>query len=213
MTINLQKSRLARGVLWVIALCGGWIGGKFAVEAFHQNQQETAVREAKGAIDKIREDAVKKHPELLESEAMRQEALELSRKTLEGKADMSDRRRAAAQQFFGAYFLNARSRPEFCREQGIDISPFVSAYKNEHAKEVARAWQFAQVQTGEDQYYELVKSVLVGFVAKDMRDIATAQGTTLKGACQLFVENSEQIAKALHMSVANPTLYAALMEP
>jgi hypothetical protein len=39
---------------------------------------------------------------------------------------------SASKFFFGAYFLNTRSRPHYCASLGVNIGSFVAAYKTKH---------------------------------------------------------------------------------
>ena len=119
-----QENRLGRklghAVIWVLAFGVSFV----AVKEYKQwSAERGAVEKANAHIDEIRTDAVKNRPP---SEAFRQEAVERSSKKLAAQSG-SKQTETAADMFWGFLLVNTRELPLFCKEAGVDISPFVKA--------------------------------------------------------------------------------------
>jgi hypothetical protein len=111
----------------------------------------------------------------------------------------------------GFYLVNTRERSLYCKEQGVDIQPFVTAFQQAHQPELAKAKsQLAKVGITEDQLYDLTRKQLREVIAQDMKDLATAGKSDVAGACQTVASNGETLAKELHISKSQPAVYQTL---
>jgi hypothetical protein len=174
-------------------------------------QEYSASQKASATVTDMMNDAAKKHPGSTVSQATINEAIERSKNTLTSEADATKRQRTAAEQFYGFYFINTRARPEFCLQQGVDISPFTKAFENEHVEQLARARAVAKLGTSEDDFYGMMREAIWKVLSQDMQDIATANATSLKGSCELISQQGPEVAAKLNIANVNPTLLRALM--
>jgi hypothetical protein len=182
---------------------------RVGMEKYHEH---AAAQHASEIVDQIQREGARKHPDETVSEAASQEGLERSRKLLGSEADAGKRRKIAAEQFYGFYFVNMRTRPEFCREQGVDISSFTSAFEREHLAQLTKARAvLANPDLSEDAYYRLVRAMLWKAGSQDMNDMATKSAVSLKGACELVAEHGNELAERLNIANVNPDLLKALM--
>jgi len=142
----------------------------------------------------------------------KQEAISQAGEIVKNSPNNKVRRDNAAVAFFGFYFVNTRSRVDFCNEQGTTIQLFSDAFKRNHVKEldVARSI-IAESHMNEEQIYSLTKVQLRSALDADMHDIATSGGTNAKGACELIVAKAELLADTLQLSKVQPAVYQALM--
>ena len=163
-------------------------------------------------FEQLKADAVGQHPDAPVSEAIRQESVESATKKLNVETDAQKRAQSAAAMFWGFLFVNTRERAEFCREQGVDIQPFVSAFEQAHANQIAKAKSIlARTATDEEKLYTEIEPLLRKAVVQDMNDIATAKKISLKSACQFISNNALALAGDMHISKVQPTVYNALM--
>ena len=153
--------------------------------------------EVKTQMDKLRADAVKRHPDMPQSDAMKEEAIRQGSAMLQ-KGNVETRALTAAGLFFGSYFMNTRARPEYCRKRGVDLAQFVAAYERAHGAELARAREIL-VRAGidPDSMAPKLQAEFVTVVEQDMKDFAAGAQVQPESACELFNQNSKIIAEAI----------------
>jgi hypothetical protein len=161
-------------------------------------------------LEKLRADAAAGRKEgMSESEALRATAADQAAQQL-ATQPVEDRKRTAANIFFGYYYLNTRLRAEYCRERGIDLTPFVSAFEAEHGAEHARARAiFAGSGANPEELVPLLQSQFRPVVEQDMKDVAASAQAPVEEACNLFNTNAQMLAKAIALP---PPIKQALME-
>ena len=175
---------------------------------WYARHRQPTPAEVKAEVDALRAEAAKRHPGLSQTDAMKQVAAEQAGKRL-NEADAHTRRRMAAQVFYGSYFLNTRFRPAYCRQQGVDISPFVAAFKEVHGDELIRADSvFAGAGQTPEAILPVVEAELTRMAAQDMADIGAARQATPDATCRLFNDNARAFAEAIALP---PQVKAALM--
>jgi hypothetical protein len=153
----------------------------------------------KAEIDALRAEAKRKYPGLAESEAMKRVADQHASEILR-TGDARTRARAAAEIFFGAYFMNTRARAGYCRRNGVDLTPFVTAYQQVHRADLDRASAIlADAGIDPESLPYKIQPISVPAVQQDMEDIARAQNLPMPHVCALFNEKAEALAKAIRV--------------
>jgi hypothetical protein len=111
---------------------------------------------------------------------------------------------AASNFFFGAYFLNTRSRAEYCASRGIKIDRFVSAYEqtNHDLFVSAEKYQIEDLRDHGYAYdiaklYKIMSPTLEKYVVQDMTDIAAKFKISEREVCQSFEQNAPQWAEGM----------------
>lgn len=207
---NVWAKRLLYVVSFVVAF--------FVVKALTQSwfekrsvQKVAAVSEK--AMADLREEAVRKNPDLSVSEALKQEAGKQMTATIEAQSgDRAKQANTAADQFWGFLLVNTRSRVDFCKELGVDISPFREAFESVHREEIARATAiYAQRGADKEKLYQILKAQLRKSTEQDMRDFAKGANTDLPGACRVVAQNGPDLANEIRFSKNLPAVHKALM--
>ena len=201
-----------KAIIALVVAAGVIVGVKYAM----LDQREAAApapppeAQLRAELDELRADAAASRKEgMSESEALRATAADQATQQLAGQAG-EDRERTAANIFFGYYFLNTRLRAEYCRERGIDLAPFVTAFEAEHAAEHARAKAiFAGVGANPEELVPVLQSQFRPVVEQDMKDVAASAQAPVEEACNLFNTNAQMLAKAIALP---PPIKQALME-
>lgn len=200
----------AKKIISVLVIVAVFIAVRFGIQAYNE---QGAMAAAEDKIDQIRQRAAQNHPDMQTSEAMRQEAVAMASEKLNAETDQRKRLTTAASNFMGFYLINTRERAKYCLENGVDISPFVSAFEQGHAAEYAKArTALAGAPVTEDKLYAMLQPQLRPLIVQDMTDIASQNNVSIKGACELIADNGAALADQMHISKAQPVVYMALME-
>ncbi len=206
-----MKSGFTKNSLGILAFIAAFLAVKYGMQAYREHQSVAKVEQS---LSQMQTEAAQKHPDAPASIALQQLATEQASKKIASETDAQKRASTAADMFWGFYFINVRERPEFCREQGTDIQPFVKAFEKGHTKELTQARTiYARSSADENKVYALLKTQFRKMIQQDMNDIAIANKITLKEACQLISENGESLAKEMHLSKVQPAVYQALSLP
>lgn len=148
-------------------------------------------------VDRLEAEARRAHPGMAPSDAMKEVALRQAREAM-AQGDAKTRAQKAAGIFFGAYVMNTRARPAWCRQRGVDLTPFANAYTNAHRDELARTQAiFAEAGLNPETFAAPLETQFVPMVEQDMRDFANGAGVPLDKACALFNEKATQIAQLI----------------
>jgi hypothetical protein len=153
----------------------------------------------KAEVDALKAEAKRKYPGMAESAAMKRVADQRASDILR-TGDKRTRARSAAEIFFGAYFMNTRARAGYCRRNGVDLTPFVTAYERAHRVELDRATAIL-ADAGIDPAslpYKL-QSISVPAAQQDMEDIARAENLPTQHVCALFNEKADEIVKSMQL--------------
>src|SRR5450432_703430 len=103
---------------------------------------------------------IEKPPELPPSAVAQQEATESMARKL-ARQTGAERAGTAADNFWGFYLINTRARLDYCAGKGVDIGPFVRAFEDYHAPEVAIAkdiYRASPERPPVDKLYEMIKA-------------------------------------------------------
>jgi hypothetical protein len=180
--------------------------------AFDAYREHAAMNEASNTLEQIKSDAAREHPELPASVAMQQEAVAMTSERLDNESDAEKKLTLAAGNFFGFYLINVRERADYCRNNGVDIAPFVSTFQMLHVVELERARDIiAGTDATEEKIYTVIQPQLGPLIEQDMHDIAKHYNLTIKEACELFVTKGDVIANNMQLSKIQPAVYQVLM--
>ena len=174
---------------------------------FAARHQPTSVDVA-ATVDTVRADAARQHPGLSETDAMKKVAAARAAGTMRSTAP-AQRARVAAEAAFGSHYMNTRVRQAHCRQLGVDLSRFASAYERIHAEEFAKA-QAIYVAQGRspEAFATLLGPAMQRMIEQDMRDIAQARRMTPEQTCAAFNDNADAYAGAIRLP---PEIRQALM--
>lgn len=199
---------MAKKVTSLIAFVIAFFAARYGMEAYDRHQ---AGGVAQDALERLKNDAVRNHPGVTVSLAMQQEGIEKGTAILASVKDDKARAQKAADMFWGYYFLNARARPEYCREQGVDIQRFVNAFEHVHTNEVREArLVYARSAGDENEMYSLLHAALQKAVVQDMSDVISTRNISASEACTLFSENADVVAQKLYESQSQSAVAQAL---
>lgn len=153
------------GIVLISAI--GLVAGILAYQALTPGPtRPPTAADVKTQIDALKAEAARAHPGMAQSDAMKEVAVRQARESL-GKGDALSRSRTAAGIFFGSYFMNTRARPEYCRQRGVDLQPFVTVYEEVHRAELTRARSiFAEAGMNPDSLAPALQSQFVGMVER-----------------------------------------------
>lgn len=182
----------------VLISAAGLVAGILLYEALKPSPlhaPDPAIVQAR--VDRLEAEARRAHPGMAPSEAMKEVALRQAREAM-AQGDAKTRAQKAAGIFFGAYVMNTRARPTWCRQRGVDLTPFANAYTSLHRDELARTQAiFAEAGLNPDTFIAPLEAQFVPMVEQNMRDVANGAGVPLDKACTLFNEKAQQIAQAM----------------
>ncbi|NOT89997.1 MAG: hypothetical protein HOP03_17730 [Lysobacter sp.] len=181
-----------------VVVVASLVGGILLYEALKpERMNEPTAAEIKTQMDKLRTEAAQKNPNLPQSDAIKEEATRQASAMLKD-SDGETRARTAAGLFFGSYFMNTRARPAYCRQRGVDLTPFVTAFDQTHRAELTRAREIlARAGIDPESMAPKLQAEFVSLVEQDMKDFATGAQVQPESACELFNQNSKIIAEAI----------------
>lgn len=177
------------------------------------NREHEAIEKAKASLSELKDNAVKKRPDVSVSEAVRLEAVEQASAKISGEPDKNKRLISAVGNFMGFYLVNTRERLNYCHENGVDISSFVHEFERVNESEYEKAKGIlAGTPYSEERLYVELQSQFRGLIAQDMKDMASAQGGSVEGACKFLEDNGREFAEKMHILKIQPVVYQTLME-
>ncbi|MFV2055064.1 MAG: hypothetical protein ACC707_01300 [Thiohalomonadales bacterium] len=175
-------------------------------------REYSAVASANAEIEAIREEVRINNPDEPEVLAVQQAAIVKVGENINSKGSKKERIQTAASSFMGYYLVNYRQRAEYCQEQGVDITPFINAFKEAHKREYAVAVKAISAKPSDlDKLFNILKPQLAKVIEQDMEFIASKNGVSLAGACQLISDNAAVLVTEVHISVMQPVVYNTLM--
>lgn len=159
-------------------------------------------------VDAVRAEAAQKHPGMSQTDAMKQVAAAKAASTMR-ETSPGQRSRVAAEAVFGSYFMNTRVRQAHCRQLGVEIAAFGSAYERIHAEELAKAKAiYAEQGRSPEEFAMLLGPAMQRMVEQGMRDIGLARSMSPEKTCSAFNENADVFARAIQLP---PAIREALM--
>ena len=155
---------------------------------------------------------LEKPPELPPSAVAQQEATESMARKL-ARQTGAERAGTAADNFWGFYLINTRARLDYCAGKGVDIGPFVRAFEDYHAPEVAIAkdiYRASPERPPVDKLYEMIKADMEATVAQDQTDMAAGLHVSQKEACAFLLKNTDAMLAEVNLKKMQPAIYSAL---
>jgi hypothetical protein len=212
-----MKKVMLVGVV-VVLLAVSFLYVKHRVTA--RKQEVAEMRKAKAAeaalqnIDQTlaRAGLSRERPEDRPSAVAQQEATDNMAKKLAAQSG-PERAGTAADNFWGFYLLNTRSRLDYCAAKGVDIGPFVRAFADFHAQEVAIAtdiYRASPQRPPVDRIYDMIKPDLEATVAQDQTDMAAGLHVSQKEACEFLLKNADAMLAEVNLKKMQPAVYSAL---
>jgi hypothetical protein len=202
--VNPTATKLAGAAAAVLA----FFAAKYAVVEFREKRSAAAVEQQ---MEQMQADAVAKRPDQPKSMAFAEEAKERTAEKLAAAPTVTKRENDAADMFWGFYLGNTRLRPAYCKEQGVDITAFVTAFAKAHETEFAKAKAvYRRAGANENEVFGQVESMVRGMIVQDVKDMAAAFETTEAGACQIIADNADALVAEMLLSKVNPPVYEAL---
>jgi hypothetical protein len=184
-----------------VILIGAAVVGLAGYEGFKwlAKQNRPTPADVTAEVDKLRAEAAQKHPGMSQTDAMKQVAAAKAGDMMRNAAP-AQRVQMAANVFYGSYFMNTRVRPAWCRDRGVDISPFASAYERAHGAELSKA-KAAYAGTGRspEEILPIVEPELRRMVEQDMKDVGDSLKLTPEKTCNAFNDNADAFARAIQL--------------
>lgn len=200
---------MKKNIISIISFAAAFFAVQYGMDYY---REYSAVNRANQEIEAIREDAQKNYPDEPEVRAAQRAAIRKAGENINSKGSHRERVQTAAGTFLGFYLINYRQRAEYCRIQGVDITPFTSAFKESHKNEYEIAVKSVSAAPSDiDKLFNLIKPQLVTVIEQDMGFIAKENGVSLAEACQLISDNASALAPEMHISVMQPTVYSVLV--
>ncbi|MBD9470196.1 hypothetical protein [Pseudoxanthomonas sp. PXM01] len=205
--------KILLGMLVVLAIVAGitLLRSKAPAEAPYDGlmpKGEVSAEQLQASVDSMRAKAEASNPDMAKTDALKAYVATESAKQFD---DMGARERAfsAASMFWGFDYMNVRARADYCRQRGVDLTPFVTAFLATHRLERERSRAVAAAEGVDlDQQEAKVREVIMGQVEQDMKDVALGAQIPVEKTCDLFNENAEQLAAFIQLP---PHVKTALM--
>jgi len=183
-----------------------------AAKIAERHNIETALANKAQEIHEKVEQAIKEQPSLMRSEAERQVATKNASAMLAARTGKRQTYEAA-NLYFGFLMANTRARPDFCREQGVEIPTFTTTFEQIHKAETEKAkvlW--AQEKGDMDAAWSALAANLRKGIQQDMEDEAKSGNlNSLKEACQSFELHGAEYANDMNLISVMPDVYKVLM--
>ena len=209
--------KIGKKVVWVIALVAAFGAARYVKEAY---TEKNAIERVEASIDKLKGDAVAARPDLPPSEAVAVAAIKQAQDQDKRAQDQDkvysvisqDKKLLhAANQFIGFYYVNVKTRYEYCYKLGVDIAPFVTAFKTLHAEEFRIASDaHARKKVNTELMVSELEPTFWSTIDQAVLDAARQNKITPKDVCVGVAENGSALAAELSFKKMQPAGYAAL---
>ncbi|HEV7611866.1 MAG TPA: hypothetical protein VGO37_08335 [Steroidobacteraceae bacterium] len=145
-------------------------------------------------------------------ESLEQDAKVRKEKFFASTNDAAEKLQFAVGHFFGYYLINVETKVNYCRQLGVEISPFITAFKNANDDiYVKAAALLAKEGLTENQMLFKLQDRLVDLTFKSMADQATAQGITTTVVCARLRDYGSRDPNLAYRK-SNPEVYRMLMD-
>lgn len=206
-----RSSRPAR--VCSLLLC---LTGLIAQAAPAADDLKAGATQANKDIMELRAKVQAEQPDKAPAVAMQEEAQRFADGALGGPPTRQRHMNAAAM-FLGFYWINTRTRPAFCQKYGVDITPFTSAFAEQHEPLLKRAHAvlagtpFNAEALDRDMYPQMMPSLAV-MMQDNMQYIASTYKVTLLQVCEGFRTNGPALAADLYLEKSQPLMFQRLLE-
>lgn len=175
-------------------------------------EKNAAIENANAEIDAIRADVQINNPDVPEVLAVHEAASKKMIENINAKGSAKEKQKTAAGSFLGYYLANYRQRAEYCNNLGVDITPFISAFKALHEDEYAVSVKaVSATPKNVDELFISLQPQFATVIEQDMEFIANENGVSLAEACRLISDHADFLIPDMHISLTQPMVYQALM--
>jgi len=196
-------------IILILAVAAAFFAVKYGMVNAEKN---AAMKSANAEIDAIRADVRKNNPDEPEVLAVHEAASKKMVENINAKGTIKEKQKTAAGSFLGYYLVNYRQRAEYCKNLGVDITPFISAFKALHEDEYAVAVKAVSATSEKiDELFRGLQPQLVTVIEQDMEYVANENGVSLAEACRLISDHADILVPDMHISLSQPLVYQALM--
>jgi hypothetical protein len=144
-------------------------------------------------------------------ESLEQDAKATQEKFFASTNDAAEKLQFAVGNFFGYYLINVETKANYCRQLGVEISPFITAFKNSNNDiYVKAAALLAKEGLTENQMLFKLQDRPVDITFKSMADQATAQGIETTAVCARLRDYGSRDPNLAYRK-SNPEVYRMLM--
>ena len=232
--LNTQRRKpvswmLAIGIWFGMGFLGALAMGRFAdrsatptvskietPEAREKSLQKASAQLGK-ELEEMKARAAKEQPDrpaayVVQEEVQKKGAADLA-KAVSNPAKQAD---IAADQFVGFYFVNTKARAAYCKELGVDISPFVQAFAKEHQALYQKSRMIHNrdphgADMIETETYKTIAPHMRQVIADETKAAAQQNNITEKQLCQALAEHAQELVPEMMLEKINPPLYQAMM--
>lgn len=185
-----------------------FVGVQYGIEYY---REQNVIANVDHAFEKLKSDAAIKHPNSDLSTAIKQEAISQSEIKLKSETSKQRKLENAAGMFMGFFFVNTKTRPQFCNNQGVNIQPFVTFFEKKHVNELIQAKSILSgAGITQEKLYSMLEPQLGKVIAQDMNDVALQDKISMKDACTLLANNAEAIVEEMQISKTQSQVYQLL---
>lgn len=138
------------------------------------------------------------------ADTLREESIEKANKKIESGSE-SEKKVAAASQFFGYYFVNIKTRKDYCLNLGVAITNFVKEFESIHANDLNNARRILKTTIeAENNFYTTSQSSFEKILNVEMPAQATQLNVTEKELCEALEIDATNIAQSMRFSDLMP---------
>jgi hypothetical protein len=120
----------------------------------------------------------------------------------------NEKTRNAIDLFRGFYLINAKARPKYCAQYGVNINIFVKAFEKEHVHEYAFMKNYdAQHEPLPEKFYDMLNNLLDKQVATEMTNTAKESNLSITDYCKTFEEFTKEYIEEVKLSKRMPEIY------
>jgi hypothetical protein len=195
--------RIIKRILATLAVGIAFVAAFLVVKEFKTSLfRQSSMQEASDAVSASTETQIKlaqgnATPNKSATESLVDKARIDVTTTLDAAKTDKAKRIAASNFFFGAYFLNTRTRAEYCASRGIKIEKFLTAYKEKNRDLFVSAEKYQIEDLRDhgytydiDQLYKVMLPSLRQHIAQDMKDLASMLKISESEVCQSLEQSA-----------------------
>jgi hypothetical protein len=145
-------------------------------------------------------------------ESLEQDAKARKEEFFAATNDATKKREFGIGHFFGYYLINVETKVNYCRQLGVDISPFITAFREANKDIYVKATSLLAKQgLTENQTLFKMEDQLVNLTFKIMADQAAAQKITTTVVCERLRDFGSKDPNLAYRK-SSPDVYRMLME-
>ncbi len=184
-----------------------------------RSMQETSERGAANTEQEIKAAQSQATTEKSTTEVLVEKSYKNAITTLNTSNTEKQKLTAASNFFFGAYFLNTRTRADYCASLGTPIKSFVNAYEQKHHQLFISAERIQILDFKEhgipydlDKFYKFVSPSTEKMIAQDMKDAASTLKISEREVCQSMEQNSIEWVNEMDYRKRAPEIAQVLLQ-